>query len=406
MNASLIDHLWQSTLFVMFAWLLASALRKNGAHWRYWIWFAASVKFLIPISLLNLLGSSLGTHVVSAAPAGPLLLAIQKIAAPLITPAAFIIAETPVASDLVWVVFAWAVGCTGLLIRWWVHLRRAHALVRSAVSAGTVESVPVKSSSRFREPGVVGIFRPTLLLPEGISDRLTPEQLQAILAHEIGHVRRRDNLTGAIHKLVETIFWFHPLVWWLGSRLLEERERACDERVVQMGHAPQTYAQGILEVCHSCLKSEKSELSHMAGVSGADLTTRLEEIMKNEVSTRLSRGKQLLLATCATAALGLPVLLGLTASLEARAEPAKAPAIEMLQGKRVKLDFDKVEVRSLLQALAKAGGVNMLVSDKVAGTVTVHLEEMPWDQALNIVLNSQGLAKREKDGIILIEPTS
>ena len=91
---------------------------------------------------------------------------------------------------------------------------------------------------------------------------------------------------------------------------------------------------------------------------------------------------------------------------KAAATPTAVSNVELLQGKRVKLDFDNVEVRSLLQALAKAGGVNMLVSDRVAGTVTVHLAEMPWDQALNIVLNSQGLAKREKDGIILVEPAS
>ena len=127
--------------------------------------------------------------------------------------------------------------------------------------------------------------------------------------------------------------------------------------------------------------------------------------MRNEVSPRFSRGKQWLLAASAAAVLGVPVLFGLT-SLEARAEAAKVPAVEMLQGKRVKLNYDNVEVRSLLQALAKAAGVNMLVSDKVSGAVTVHLDEMPWDQALNIVLQSQGLAKREQNGIILVDPAT
>jgi bla regulator protein BlaR1 len=401
MNASLIDHLWQSTLFFACAWVLAKTLRRDGAHLRYWIWFAASVKFLIPVSLLTMLGSFLGTHSEPGAPAGSLLQAVRQMTAPIISPAAFNLADAKPASDLVrWAVLVWAVGCAGLMIRWWVSWRRARALVRSAVPAGTLESVPVMRSMQFQEPAVVGILRPALLLPEGISDRLTPAQLQAILAHEIGHVRRRDNLTGAIHKLVEAVFWFHPLVWWIGARLIEERERACDERVVRLGHEPQTYAQGILEVCHSCLKSDPG---YMAGVSGADLTTRLEEIMRNDVSIRLSPRKKFLLAAVTTAALALPVLLGLTVSPEASAENAVS-RIELLQGKRVKLDFDNVEVRSLLAALAKAAGVNMLVSDKVEGTVTVHLDEMPWDQALGIVLRSQGLEQREKNGIILVEP--
>ena len=82
------------------------------------------------------------------------------------------------------------------------------------------------------EPGVFGIFRPVLLVPEGITDRLTPAQWKTILTHELCHVRRRDNLTAAIHMAIEAIFWFHPLVWWIGKRLIDERERACDEEVL------------------------------------------------------------------------------------------------------------------------------------------------------------------------------
>ena len=70
--------------------------------------------------------------------------------------------------------------------------------------------VPVLCSSALIEPGIFGIFRPVLLLPEGILERLTAEQLRAIVAHEMCHVRRRDNLTFAVHMIVETLFWFHP----------------------------------------------------------------------------------------------------------------------------------------------------------------------------------------------------
>lgn len=79
------------------------------------------------------------------------------------------------------------------------------------------------------EPGVFGIARPVLVWPEGISERLEDAHLEAILAHELWHVRRRDNLAAAIHMMVEAIFWFHPLVWCSGARLIEEREHACDE---------------------------------------------------------------------------------------------------------------------------------------------------------------------------------
>ena len=86
-------------------------------------------------------------------------------------------------------------------------------------------------------PGVFGIVRPVLLWPRDIETRLDDAQVRAILAHELAHVRRRDNLTAAVHMVVEAIFWFYPLVWWIGSRLVNERERACDEEVVRLTSA-------------------------------------------------------------------------------------------------------------------------------------------------------------------------
>ena len=68
----------------------------------------------------------------------------------------------------------------------------------------------MSSASAF-EPGVVGILRPVLLFPEGLVDRLTRAQLDAILAHERAHVRAHDNLFAVVHMAVEAIFWFHPL---------------------------------------------------------------------------------------------------------------------------------------------------------------------------------------------------
>jgi hypothetical protein len=87
------------------------------------------------------------------------------------------------------------------------------------------------TSLAFGEPGVFGVRRPVLLLPEGVTDRLTASQFEAILAHEICHLGHSDNFVSAIHMFVEAVFWFHPLVWWIGARLMDERERACDEVV-------------------------------------------------------------------------------------------------------------------------------------------------------------------------------
>jgi hypothetical protein len=155
------------------------------------------------------------------------------------------------------------------------------------------------------EPGVVGWRRPVLLVPQGIEDHLTPRQLDAVLAHELCHVRRRDNLTSTIHMVVETVFWFHPLVWWIGARLIEERERACDEEVLRLYGDPRVYAEGILNVCK---RYARAPLICVSGVSGANLRKRVEAIMLNRVGRRLTLAAKVALAAAAMTGVTLPVL--------------------------------------------------------------------------------------------------
>ena len=99
------------------------------------------------------------------------------------------------------------------------------------------------------------------------------------------HVRRRDNFFAAVHMVVEAIFWFHPLVWWIGSRMVEERELACDEEVLRMGCEPADYVEGILKVCR--LYTE-SPLPCVSGVTGADVKKRLRAILAGGIASELS----------------------------------------------------------------------------------------------------------------------
>ncbi len=121
-------------------------------------------------------------------------------------------------------------------------------------------------------------------------------------------MRRRDNLTAALHMLVEAIFWFWPPVWWLGTCLVAERERACDEAVLASGSDPAVYAESVLKVCKFYVQSP---IACAAGVSGADLKQRMEEIMRNSVISRLSISKKSLLAASAAALVLTPVAAGL-----------------------------------------------------------------------------------------------
>jgi uncharacterized protein (TIGR03435 family) len=179
------------------------------------------------------------------------------------------------------------------------------------------------SSPSLLEPGVFGLFRPVLLLPEGIFDRLTPAQLQAVVAHELCHVRNRDNLTAAIHMLVETVFWFHPLVWWIGKRMVEERERACDEEVLGVFSDPRTYADAILGVCR--LYTE-SPLECVSGVAGSNLRKRIEAIMINRKLRELNLVKKAVLCAAGLMAFATPIIVGIVNAPAIRAQSPAASA--------------------------------------------------------------------------------
>jgi uncharacterized protein (TIGR03435 family) len=157
------------------------------------------------------------------------------------------------------------------------------------------------------EPGIFGLVRPVLLWPQAISERMEESHLEAILAHEVWHVRRRDNLTAVIHMAAEAIFWFHPVVWWLEARLIQERERACDEEVLTLFNQPQIYAESILKVCEFCVESP---LSCVSGVAGGDLKKRVQQIMSRGTACKVGVVGKCLLVAGAVMTVAVPVVFG------------------------------------------------------------------------------------------------
>ena len=168
-------------------------------------------------------------------------------------------------------------------------------------------SVPAFVAPGAQEPGVVGFLKPVLVLPTLLLDRLNAKQLEALLAHELSHVRRRDNFFAALHMVIEAVFWFHPLVWWIGSRMLEERELACDEEVLRLGCEPSDYARGILAVCEHY---SEAPLPCVSGVTGADIKKRVKAILRGTRPRELNGHKKLALVSAAVAAIAVPVGLG------------------------------------------------------------------------------------------------
>jgi beta-lactamase regulating signal transducer with metallopeptidase domain len=211
MIGELTNHLWQSTLFAVLAGLLTVAFRKDRAEIRYWLWFSASFKFFVPFSLLMNLGRHIGW---GSTAKGITTLPVSFTVAQFTQPFPHALPSAPAPAGIIvhWIplvsVGVWVCGfglITLVRFRGW---RRLLAVVRSSAPINVPASIEVRSSPGLLEPGVVGFFHPILLLPAGILERLTPCQLSAVLAHELCHVRRRDNLTAAIHMVVEAFSGF------------------------------------------------------------------------------------------------------------------------------------------------------------------------------------------------------
>jgi uncharacterized protein (TIGR03435 family) len=212
----------------------------------------------------------------------------------------------------------WAAGALLLIARWVLRWIRLRAVVRSAEPAGSGRELDVFRRAQQRDPryahvslaltdqaigpGVAGSVWPVVLWPRAMSERLSDDEMASVFAHELCHVRRRDNLVSAFCRAVEALFWFHPAVWALGRRLQEERERACDEGVVA-GTPADVYAEALVKTCQFHLEAPLA----CAAAGGRGFSGRIARILRRDsrpVSPWIARG----LATAVAAAFSLPIV--------------------------------------------------------------------------------------------------
>jgi TonB family protein len=320
-GTALANHVWQSTLFAIVIAVFTLALRKNRASLRHHLWLTASLKFLVPFSLLVSLGGRLATLHSSADPQPAFYFVLQAMSQPFHQ-------GQDAQSLLRWltamIAILWLSGFATVTGLWWSRWRQVSAAIRGGapvssgriveilrrveMSAGFQSPISLRSSQTSLEPGIFGIRRPLLLWPARISQHLEDAHVEAILAHEVQHVLRHDNLAATMHMVVEAIFWFHPVVWWLGARLVVERERACDEAVLGLGNRPEIYAESILKTCEFCVGSP---LALVSGVTGADLKQRIVRIMTQRSVDKLGFLQKLLLVAMGTGAVAAPIIAGL-----------------------------------------------------------------------------------------------
>jgi beta-lactamase regulating signal transducer with metallopeptidase domain len=373
--ASIADHLWQSTLFaIAIAMLAVFVLRHNRATERYWLWLAASLKFLVPFSVLMSAGNRLGAALSYELHPGWWAQAVVRVSEPFAQQVETF-GQTGTMTDsfthlpaTLWLLGLWASGVLATLAIWywrWQAIARAigeAVPMRDSIELTTLRAlerqlgvrkpITMLQSASSLEPGVVGIFKPVLLWPVGISSHLAPEHLQAVIAHEVWHVRRRDNLAAALHMLVEAVFWFHPLVWWLGARLVHERERACDEKVLELGSERAIYAESILKTCRFCVSSP---LPMLSGVTGAQLKQRIIDIMTGDPMRAMGFSRKLVLSSAGMLALAAPTMYGMVSANLCQGTdyiPAARPIMcDLLDGRQKALTGDLSSCRQMADEL-------------------------------------------------------
>jgi len=374
-TGALLDHLWQSTAVALLAWVLTLALRNNSARVRYAVWLLASIKFLLPFQLLTYAGARLAMPVSSNG--AHLYTIVEEFTrpvrqVPVQTAPAMQSASAFHTASAIWtlIAVAWMCGFAVLLLKWisgWTSAlrmaktaeeitegREVDALLQAESDACMQSPVRLLLSSAGMEPAIFGILRPVLLWPAGLSDRLDDTQIKAIMAHEIEHVRRRDNLTFAMHAFVEALFWFHPLIRWMSARLSEERERACDEQVLAQNARPEAYAESILKVCSFCMKPATACVS---GVSGADLKQRIVRIMTERSGTALSVGRKCLLSIVALVLVAAPIGFGVL-----HGQSAPAASAQQTTGYAITTDLPKYEVATVKPSSEEDGRIRMMMT--------------------------------------------
>jgi HEAT repeat protein/beta-lactamase regulating signal transducer with metallopeptidase domain len=246
--------------------------------------------------------------------------------------------------SLPWVVSAWLVGVLALSLRLLVGWRRAQRLKRCGITAvvanwrgdlthlrrkmKATRPVCLLESTLVQVPTVIGWLRPVILLPVSALTGLTPPQLEAILAHELAHIKRYDYLFNLIQTVIETLLFYHPAVWWVGRQIRIEREHCCDDLAVAACGDALTYARALTEL--EQMRSASLRLA-MAANNGS-LLNRVRRLLKPprkqlDPLDRRVAGVLVIAAVCLT---GLTVYLS---GASTAAAGFKEPELIRLEGK-------------------------------------------------------------------------
>lgn len=217
---------------------------------------------------------------------------------------------------LPWLVGAWLLGVSAVSLRNWAQYWRLRNLVRREATAlpqwdarlaalvrrfGVSRPVRLVQSAIVQTPSMIGWLAPVIVLPASVLVGLTPRQLELVIAHELGHIRRWDFAVNMLQIALESVLFYHPVVHWISREVRNEREACCDDLVLRLGADPVDYANTLASL------EELRGVTHAPAlaISGGLLLGRIRRIVGAEpmFAAPLSSGQGVLLLAVACAAL-------------------------------------------------------------------------------------------------------
>jgi len=221
-----------------------------------------------------------------------------------------------------WILFVWVAGSMLMAARIGVgevrvrRLARRSRLLDTSLAKSNLENVrlrlhinravEVRTSTETVIPFTRGAFHPTVFLPME-AHQWTPKQCESVLAHELGHVKRYDCLTQMPTQLACALFWFHPLVWLAAFETRKERERACDDIVLSLGHRATDYAEFLLMLTRRLRRLDGAWLTSVALAQSSQLEVRMKALLDPELNHRPLVASRVLFAAALAVVLLLPV---------------------------------------------------------------------------------------------------
>lgn len=325
--------LWQSSLLIVALWLLDFLLKPRvRASVRYTLWLLVLLKLLLPPSFSS--PSSLAWWIRPSHPqvepvnGSSSLVRVTYREAILPrekTPDSSVAPASPPGLSITTLGLLGSLLVTAGLFSWmaWRQRQILSILRRASPASGLLNGLLAEAKGLLRirsrvrllvthqnvSPALCGLVRPSIILPESVTMRLTPAQLRAVLLHELVHLKRGDVWISCTQSLLQIVFWWHPLLWLANAKIRQLREEAVDDAVTSaLSGEPADYAVSLLEVAQLALRRPFAALGFVGILeSSSRLKQRVERLLNSDTQRKAGVGFVSIVSVTAFAAIALPM---------------------------------------------------------------------------------------------------